>query len=353
MVPGGAVLMPYLDDRWHTFGTPPPVIGLTLYNQVQGAIREDTLPHLHGYPPGMPGSSYGLMKAQLLDPFDYELAVLTGFFHVGGMRTQFEYWQAMATAYNAWLADTWLGVDERIRGSIQVAHQQPEAAAAEIERCASNPGFAQVMLPSITTEGYGLKKYRPMFEAAARHDLVVALHFGWATSTATGDPPYYCELHVGLNQSYMAQLGSLVMSGIFDELPNLRVLMLEAVWAWVPSLMWSLDDSYELYADQARKLDRKPSEYVRDNFWFSTQPMPEPRRNEDLLRLIDMVGSDEWLCYSSDYPHWDYDPPDVVPRSWPEDLRRKVMHDNALRLYSKRLGNLLVSGRTRGAEPPA
>src|SRR2546426_12685698 len=145
MVPSGAVLMPYLDERWHLFGTPSPVIGLTLYNQVQGAVRDDTLPHLHGYPPGLPGSSIDLLREQLLDPFDYDLAVLTGFFHVGGMRTQYEYWQAMASAYNRWLADAWLGRDARIAGSIQVAMQEPEAAAEEIERHASNPGFVQVM----------------------------------------------------------------------------------------------------------------------------------------------------------------------------------------------------------------
>ncbi len=338
MVPNGEALLPYLDERWHVFGTPPPIIGQTLYNQVQGPIRDDSLPHVHGLPPGLPGSNHELVCRQLLDPYDYKLAVLTGFFHVGGMQAQFDYWTALASAYNSWVADAWLDdLDPRIHGSVQVAVQDPDAAAAEVDRWGDHPGFVQVMLPSLTTEGYGLRKYRPLLEAAARHDLVVAMHFGWATKTAIGDPPYYAELHVGLNQSYMAQLASLIFSGVFDELPNLRVLMLEGVWAWLPSFLWEADDGYELYRDATRSLERRPSAYVRDHVWFSTQPMPEPPEIGHLERLIEMVGSDDWLCFSSDYPHWDYDPPDVVPRVWPDGLRRKVLHDNALGLYRPRL----------------
>ena len=61
-------------------------------------------------------------------------------------------------------------------------------------------------------------------------------------------------------------------------------------------------------------LKRKPSEYIREHVWWTTQPMEEPERREHLFEMIEWIGWDK-LMFATDYPHWDFDDPSrVLPR---------------------------------------
>jgi hypothetical protein len=53
---------------------------------------------------------------------------------------------------------------------------------------------------------------------------------------------------------------------------------------------------------------RPPSEYIRENFWFATQPLEEPENPDHLSAIRNWIGFDK-LQLSTDYPHWDYDDP--------------------------------------------
>jgi uncharacterized protein len=56
------------------------------------------------------------------------------------------------------------------------------------------------------------------------------------------------------------------------------------------------------------------------------------------LHLLDQIGSDDVLMFSTDYPHWHFDTPDEAfpTRLLPESAARKVMAENARAFY--RLG---------------
>src|SRR2546430_10488854 len=84
---------------------------------------------------------------------------------------------AMARGYNNWLVDEWLAKDERFLGSVQVAVQEPRAAADEIDRIGGHPQMVQVMLPVISHDTLGRDYYHPVFEAAERNGLAVAFFF--------------------------------------------------------------------------------------------------------------------------------------------------------------------------------
>ena len=50
-----------------------------------------------------------------------------------------------------------------------------------------------------------------------------------------------------------------------------------------------------------------------------------------------LVGSDLFLMFASDYPHWDFDAPDrAIPLTFPTDVRRKILYDNAADFYRLR-----------------
>ncbi len=332
-------LHPYLDDVWHGYRPawpPGPPYDLGPLNG--GGMRDDAWPKDHGFGDGMPGSSFELFNDQILDVYDVAYAVLTGGSLTPGYTdTQVEYAQAVVSAYNDWLAAEWLSRDDRLLGAIQIAYQDPHAAAAEIERMAANPQIVQVMVwPS--PQPLGAKKLRPIFEAAAKHDLVVAMHPGGECfQTAIGYPPYYTEWHIGLAQMFQAHVANLVFSGVLDEHPNLKILVLECDFAWVPSLRWRMDANWKGLRVETPWLERKPSEVLRDQFYFGTQPMPEPDTSQQLLDLIQMTGEDR-LVFASDYPHWDFDGEDrALPVSLLGlELRNKIVNENAMRLYSAR-----------------
>jgi predicted TIM-barrel fold metal-dependent hydrolase len=53
--------------------------------------------------------------------------------------------------------------------------------------------------------------------------------------------------------------------------------------------------------------------------------------------MLDMIRAERTLMFSSDYPHWDYDPPEKIISLIPQSIRRRVMVENALELYGSRL----------------
>jgi len=49
-------------------------------------------------------------------------------------------------------------------------------------------------------------------------------------------------------------------------------------------------------------LRKPPEEYVRDQFYFASQPLGEPQNPKHLRQVIDVLGTD-CLMLSADYPH--------------------------------------------------
>jgi uncharacterized protein len=78
---------------------------------------------------------------------------------------------------------------------------------------------------------------------------------------------------------------------------------------------------------------RPPSEYVRRNVWFTTQPIEEPETPRHLEDIIDWIGWDR-LLFSTDYPHWDFDHPRYAFKfKLDDDKRGMIFRDNAKALY--------------------
>jgi predicted TIM-barrel fold metal-dependent hydrolase len=88
------------------------------------------------------------------------------------------------------------------------------------------------------------------------------------------------------------------------------------------------------YTPWVKKL---PSEYVRENIRFGSQPMPDFPSKADMLRFFEWMHADEVLLFASDYPHWDWDEPSTFLQGVDPALRAAIMHDNAVKLYGPRL----------------
>jgi predicted TIM-barrel fold metal-dependent hydrolase len=116
--------------------------------------------------------------------------------------------------------------------------------------------------------------------------------------------------------------------------PGLKFVLIEGGFGWLPPLMWRLDRAWRKLKAEVPFLKRPPSEYIREHFWVTTQPVEEPAAPNDFGQLLDDLGMDDRVMFSTDYPHWDFDAPDAaIPSTLPLELRRKIMSENARTLY--------------------
>jgi predicted TIM-barrel fold metal-dependent hydrolase len=167
--------------------------------------------------------------------------------------------------------------------------------------------------------------------------------------TGTGNPSYYFEEHCDFAQLNFAAVSSLIFEGVFDRFPNLKVGMIELGWTWAVPYGWRMDRAYDKMKNET-KIERRPSEYLRDHFWFSTQPMEEPSTPSHFQSLVDALeasGMGDKLMYSSDYPHWDFDEPFALPQSVKGDQLKRILAENAANLYGFEIipGTGVVMGR--------
>ena len=83
----------------------------------------------------------------------------------------------------------------------------------------------------------------------------------------------------------------LILSGLFDRFPKLKIVFIEGGFGWIPSTTWRMDRHFEAFRSEVPHLKRRPSEYVKQSFWFTTQPIDEPENLEHLAVTIRQSGS--------------------------------------------------------------
>jgi uncharacterized protein len=332
-------LYPYLSKRWQhhleTYGISQRVAfqnGAPPYPKGQpNAARRDAYP-----PGGKPGTDVAFMRQQHLDANNVQFGVCNPLMPSGQGLANAQLSAALTHATNEWQKHALVAVEPRLRASIVVPYEDTVASVKEIDLRAGDSDFVQVLLLSRTAEPLGQQRYRPIFEAAVRAGLPVAIHafgYGGGPITSSGWPSYYIEEMVGHAQNSQALLTSLVTEGVFEHFPTLRVILVEAGFAWLPTLAWRLDKHWQRMRDETPDLKRLPSEYIRQQVWLTTQPMEEPETREHLLDTMEWIGWDR-LLYASDYPHWDFDDPShVLPLRLSDEQRRGFFLENAKKVY--------------------
>ncbi|MEK3724545.1 amidohydrolase family protein [Paenibacillus sp. FSL H8-0034] len=329
-------LLPYLPEPWRTrvasSGIGMPDRG---YQTPIGVLRQDCLP-----PTGGPAASDpDYLVKDLFEPFNIEYGILTGSLMDVSTMHDPDHAAAIASAYNDYLVAEWLPKHSSFRGSIVVGTQDPILAVREIDRMAEHPEMVGIVMGSAQRAPLGQRQYHAIYAAAERHGLPIAIHPGGEGAggtpppTPSGYPTRYLEYHTCLSLNYMAHITSLVCEGVFEKFPHLKFVCLEGGIAWLPHLMWRLDKNYKGLRSSVPWLKRMPSEYIRSNCMFSTQPIEEPEDPKDLIAIFDMIDAENFLMFSSDYPHWDNDIPTEILKRLSPEARQKIFYDNAKKLY--------------------
>jgi predicted TIM-barrel fold metal-dependent hydrolase len=239
-------------------------------------------------------------------------------------------------AVNDWLIAEWLEPEPRLRAAMVVPSKSPDAATAEIERVGGHPQIVQVHLPVRSAMPYGKRDYHPVFRAAVKHGLAVGLHFGGAPGnppTACGWPSHYVEEYAGMPAAFQSQVMSLVVEGVFDAFPELRVVLVEGGFAWLPAFLWRFDKEWKGLRRETPWIRRLPSAYVREHMRATLQPLDVPD-GRTVLRTLELLESDAFLLFSTDYPHWQFDDlAEAFPSGLGDDVSTKILSTNARRFY--------------------
>ena len=276
------------------------------------------------------------LRDGVLDGDGVEVAITSCLYAVDSMHNP-DVAVALARATNDWLTREWLEPEPRLRGSAVVPIQIPTLAAAEIERVAERSGFVQVLIPARTEHPLGSRLFHPLWESIERHDLVAGVHFGGAPvmpPTPTGWPSYFIEEYAAMAQVFATQLSSLIVEGVFDAFPKLRVAFLESGFTWLPAHMWRMDKEWKHLRRLVPWVRRPPSEYVRDHVRLGVQPLDAPPVTGQMQEVVDQLGSDQMLLYTSDYPHVHaFDAEEVLLAHLPQALQVKIRSENARSLY--------------------
>lgn len=330
-------LSPYLDPPWRTAveqgGVNPP---WSLSGTVHPYLR-----HESSRPPEALASPDQARAALDDEDADMGLLVPTALLNLSALPTV-RYAEALSSAYNRWIVDSWLRDEDRLHAGLLVAPQDPAAAAEEVENGA-DLGFSVVVVPIVGLDPLlGDRRYDELYTAAQRRGMTVVLHVG-GTLQIPGSPflttmfaNQFEQLAMSRPMLAMANLTTMVGSGVFSRFPDLRVLFAGAGATWLTHLALRMDKEYNenrrdvpYYQDRiSRSLDRQVG--VVTNPWPVATSVDVPLLFRASYRCANLLFGSGYGSPLKD------DPKEVASDFADADLRRAVMGENAMEWLKKR-----------------
>jgi predicted TIM-barrel fold metal-dependent hydrolase len=251
---------------------------------------------------------------------------------------------AYRRAYNTWLYDFCAAGDGRVVGVGTVDLRDPEEAAREARRCVKALGFKAIMINPTPVSQHRLYDtvLDPLWAEIADLDVPLGIH----PSAGNAADVVVNHLFPGLpaaagtsafTLNSMVASMALIVGGVLDRHPGLRVVHLESGAGWVP--FW-LDRMVAGVAGGFRDLDRgfklKPAEYFRRQCYVSADP------DDPGVREVVAAIGDENIVTATDFGHpegrgYVHAIEDTLSlEGVTEATKRKIMWDNAARLYGIR-----------------
>lgn len=244
---------------------------------------------------------------------------------------------ALASLANDRLAEVIRRHPDRFAGLATLAPQDPRGAAMELERSVRTLGLKGAMINSHTNGEYlDQPKFLPILEAAAALDVPIYIHpRSPAPWMAAAFRDYQLEHAIW---GYAVETGlhavRLIMSGVFDRLPNLRIVvghMGENIPYALYRMDWMHDMTRRTKMMQRPVLQLKPSDYFKRNFAITTSGV---NWTPALQLCIEVLGIDN-IMWAVDYPYQET----LEATCWLNDApvsdaeKEKLFHGNAERIF--------------------
>jgi uncharacterized protein len=244
---------------------------------------------------------------------------------------------AVSWAYSRWLTENITPQDPRLKIMIYLPVGDPEASLRAIEQFGDKPGVVGFMITTPRYVAVHDNRLMPVYAALEERGLPLGFHAIYqAWERVQEGMNKFISVHtLGFMLYSMVHLTNMVVNGIPERFPKLKLLFIENGVAWVPFLMQRLDNEYSMRTSECPVLQKKPSEYMRDNISYAAQPL-ETDDLEALELTMELMNAETQLMYSSDYPHWDWNPPSSI-YDLPflsETAKRRILGQNAAEFFN-------------------
>jgi predicted TIM-barrel fold metal-dependent hydrolase len=247
---------------------------------------------------------------------------------------------AMVRAYNRWGADMREDSGGRVIVAAPVPLNDVSRAVDEIRYAHDELGARAFWTRPNEFNGrtLGDRYYDPIWELIQDLGVAFATHeFMGLNGNSFGHERFhsFIEWHATVHTfEAMGAMLSMIVHGVFERFPRLRVSYMEAGCGWLPSWLHRIDEQLEMASLEFPELSMPATQYFRRNCWISTEC--EDRFVADVIRWF----GDGHIVYESDFPHPDSKFPHSVEhflRLEPElisaDSKRKILWDNAVDFY--------------------
>jgi len=246
---------------------------------------------------------------------------------------------AVCRAYNRWLADYCRPYPDRLFGVAMLPMQSVELAVRELRFAVRELGFRAGFVRPNPYNGRVIHStdYDPLWSEAQALNVAIGIHSGAESGQATlamdrfeGDrrAVRHCVAHTF---EMMAAATSMIMCGVCDRFPTLRVGFLESGGGWMAGWLDRMDRHFDDKGMNDTNLTMRPSEIFRRQCFISFEPV-----ERSLALLADYLGPEN-ILWATDYPHFDgfWGAPNMIKRmGLPPATLKSVLSGGAKRYYA-------------------
>jgi predicted TIM-barrel fold metal-dependent hydrolase len=243
--------------------------------------------------------------------------------------------EACFAAWNDWAVEEFNAVDPgRLCVLAFLPGHSPEAAAAELERCAAL-GHRGAIIGAFDVD-LGDPAWDRLWTAAEQTGVPISFHIKGGTSSKLSyqvgkwqSAAYASVLPLQLDEP----LAIMIFGGALERHPGLKLVLAESGVGWLPWFLARLDGEWRALGD---KLDDAPA--VAPSELFRRQVIATFEEEPLAVELIPLLGADSCM-WASDYPHTDSTFPnsrhaiDETLGALPAGDLRKITTTNCARLY--------------------
>jgi len=244
---------------------------------------------------------------------------------------------AMARAYNRWLCERVLAEEPRIKSSLYLPINDPEATYKMVKDFGDKTGVIGFTICSPHYKAVYDNAYIKTYALIEEMGLPLVFHgaFAWGADQSISLCNRFLAVHaLGFSWFNILHCTNWLVNGMPERFPKLKTIWIESGLAWIPFLMQRLDNEWMMRSSEVPLLKRRPSDYMRE-MHYSTQPMEMVNNKEALELTFKMINAETQLMYASDYPHWDMDLPSTI-YDLPflsESAKRNILGGNAKRVF--------------------
>jgi predicted TIM-barrel fold metal-dependent hydrolase len=183
-------------------------------------------------------------------------------------------------------------------------------------------------------DDYDSPAYDAFWETAVELGLPLSFHILTTRETTPTRGPRM-NMFLSVVRGCQDIMGTLVLGGVFERHPGLKVVCVEADAGWVPHYMYRLDHAYKrhrYWLPPGQELSRLPSEYFAENIYVTFQDDWVAFKTADLLNWRRLMWANDFPHSDSTWP-WSQEMLSEHASDLTDEQRRAILSDNAASLY--------------------